>query len=276
MNASNRVIKHLLLIFLCCLHGSLFAHDFWISSDRYRLPNGGKVTLTLNEGVNFKAETLIYLPNWFYDFSLVDLQGRRQIESIPGNDPAADIVLSAEAGSVIGYFSTRNEVKLDAKAFNSYLKEEGLDHILDKRQQRHQSGSKVKEYFSRCAKLLIETDGVGAEDLYSKWLGYPLELTPLNNPYQLKKLERLRVALRFRDRPLANHWVTAYRKEEPTHKIQVETDSHGIATFPPFARGLWLVKAVEMVEVDILESMGGDVEEFDWESFWASLLFEIK
>ena len=104
----------------------VLAHDFWVESDSYNPVVGERVEIRLREGVEFKGDTLPYIPEWFQDFSVVDSDGRSPVVSRMGDDPAA--ILTAQEGAIlVGYRSNRSYVELDAAKFNSYL----VKHIRD-------------------------------------------------------------------------------------------------------------------------------------------------
>jgi hypothetical protein len=62
--------------------------------------------------------------------------------------------------------------------------------------------------------------------------------------------------------------VVAYNPRSPYHKLMAQSDRDGRAAFKIEEPGPWLVKAVHMVPAPA----GSNA---DWESFWASLTFDI-
>ena len=51
--------------------------------------------------------------------------------------------------------------------------------------------------------------------------------------------------------------------------MQVRSDARGGAALRLSASGIWLIKAVHMVRLE-------NHPKADWESYWASLLFELR
>jgi hypothetical protein len=80
--------------------------------------------------------------------------------------------------------------------------------------------------------------------------------------------DALPVRLTFKDAPLAGALVMAFNQRHPFLKKRVRSDQDGRATFTIDEPGPWLVKAVHMVPAPA----GSNA---DWESFWASLTFEM-
>ena len=99
-------------------------------------------------------------------------------------------------------------------------------------------------------------------------LGFPLELIAESNPYRLADGETLALRLLYDGRPLAGALVEAVPLEGAMTPLRTRTDDAGGASFSLPRRGAWLVTTVHMVEAP--EGSG-----VDWESFWASLTFEL-
>ena len=99
-------------------------------------------------------------------------------------------------------------------------------------------------------------------------LGFPIELVAERNPYEMRAGESLAVRLTYQSAPLAGALVVAFNQRHPYHKVRVRSDRDGRASFAIDEPGPWLVKAVHMVPAPA----GANA---DWESFWASLTFEM-
>ncbi|MBM4197965.1 MAG: DUF4198 domain-containing protein [Gammaproteobacteria bacterium] len=249
------------------------AHDFWIEPAAYTPAVGATVPLTLRVGENFSGTSQPYVRDWFIDFSVNSAAGRVAVTGFAGDDPAATIVLKSPGLVVIGYSSTRSFVNLEAERFNAYLRAEGLQRIEEQRRQRGESGSSGREYYSRCAKSLLRV-GAGTPpgattSLHDRPLGYALELVPQADPYLLVPGERLPLALLYRGKPLEGALVIAFTAETPTRRVELRTGRDGMVKLPLDRAGRWLVKAVHMIPMPAGDPVA------DWESFWASLTFEV-
>jgi uncharacterized GH25 family protein len=80
--------------------------------------------------------------------------------------------------------------------------------------------------------------------------------------------DSLPVELTYKGTPLAGALVVAFNQRSPYHKLRVRSDQNGRATFTIEEPGPWMVKAVHMVPA----AAGTNA---DWESYWASLTFEM-
>ena len=249
------------------LGGLANAHDFWIEPSSFSPASGSQVDIRLREGVDFKGNTLPYIPEWFSDFSQTTSAGREAIESIPGDDPAAVLVARDDA-LLIGYRSNRAFVELPSEKFNSYLDEEGMEFIRKERIAKGEDAAPAPEYFVRCAKTLLQTGEPGASEVFGTILGYTLELTPLRNPYLQKVGDELTFQLEYRGEPAAGLLVQAFTADNPTDRQRIRTDGSGKAVVKLNRPGIWMVKAVN------IQSIMGDPKA-KWQSYWASFLFEL-
>ncbi len=58
---------------------------------------------------------------------------------------------------MIGYRSRPTSLEQDAAKFENYLREEGLERIIDQRKQAGRSNMPGLEIFSRCAKAIVSS-----------------------------------------------------------------------------------------------------------------------
>jgi len=269
-----RALPALLLASAALCHTTpALAHDFWIEPAAFRPAAGTRLPVTLRVGEDYTGTSQPFVPDWFVDFSVSSAGGRDPVRGFVGDDPAATLPLTAPGPRLIGFHSTRAFVDLDPQRFEQYLRAEGLDRILELRRQRGEAGASGREYYSRCAKSLVQV-GVGPVPqsdgaVHAKVLGYPLELIPEADPYALRPGGELPVVLHYRGKPVAGVLVIAFTADQPARRFEARTTAQGRVTLPLNRPGRWLVKAVHMVEVPDSDPAA------DWESFWASLTFEL-
>jgi len=257
----------LVLIALLAASASLSAHDFWIEPTGFMSDLGRVVGVKLRVGQDFHGDPVPRRDELIDDFVVVDAGGRRQVVGRDGSDPAGLLRVTSPGLMVIGYRSRPSAVTLQADKFTEYLKEEGLEHVIDARARGHASQREGREIFSRAAKSLVRSGAMsaGAGD---RTLGFPIELVAERNPYEMRAGESLAVRLTYQSAPLAGALVVAFNQRHPYHKVRVRSDRDGRASFAIDEPGPWLVKAVHMVPAPA----GSNA---DWESFWASLTFEM-
>lgn len=246
---------------------TLFAHDFWLEPSSFRVEPGASVELRLRVGEHFTGEALPRNPAMLAQFIVVGPDGIRTVPGRNGKDPAGVLTLLQSGVAVVGYRSRHSFVELESDAFDAYLAEEGLDHIVAVRATRKQSDLRVRELFSRCAKTLLQAGSAGSSG-HDRILGFTLELVPEQNPYAMRAGDSLPVRLLYQRQPLEGALVVAINSGAPREKVSARSDPDGRVSLLLAREGTWLVKAVHMIPAP-----PGSAAE--WESLWASLTFEL-
>ena len=159
---------------------------------------------------------------------------------------------------------------MEAKKFNTYLNEEGLLEVLRHREVYNQDTSAGRENYQRCAKTLIRIKSrMGKSDylktsFYTSPAGLPLDIVPIDNPYNLKQPGIISFSIYFQNKILrgGKAWLWQ-RKGGKTTKIAVDIENGVVkATIDP--TGTWMLSLVKMVE-DPIKGNGY------WQSYWGSI-----
>jgi uncharacterized GH25 family protein len=244
-----------------------FAHDFWIEPTSFRPDVGSTVGFALRVGEAFRGDTVPRNPESIEKFVAVSSAGEKAVEGISGRDPAGIARISVPGWVVVSYRSKPKSIELAVEKFEQYLKEEGLEKIIEARAARGDSRKPSREIYSRCAKSLLDAGGAG-ESGYDRLLGMRLELVPEKNPNSLGERGSMPLRLIFEDKPLAGALVVAINRENPEKRVSARSNVSGRVTFDLTASGVWLVKTVHMVPAPPSSAV-------DWESLWASLTFQV-
>lgn len=267
----DRLIMPKFLLLVCAVFifsvKLALAHDFWISPSDYKPVSNTEIGLDVRVGQNFQGDSLPRIDDWFTRFEIMDAKGLRNVEGFLGDDPAGSVKIGKSLAVII-YQSNRTFVELDAEKFESYLRDEALENIIELRRELGEDQEKGREWFSRYAKTLIKP--VGAVSTGSDHdFAMTLEIVPLQDPYRVSVGDDLSLRLIYLGKPLSGIQLVAYNVAAPTEKKRVYTDINGKAEITLNRDGEWLVKAVHMIRAPV------NKEGVDWESFWASLTFDI-
>ncbi len=246
---------------------TLLAHDFWLEPSSFRLEPGAAVELRLRVGEHFIGDALPRDPAMLAQFIAAGPDGIRSVPGQNGRDPAGTVRIGQSGLVIVGYRSRHSRVEQTPEAFDAYLAAEGLERILAIRAARKPTGGMIPELFSRCAKALL-LSGPADPSSRDRALGFTLELVSDRNPYTMRPGDDLPLRLLYEGRPLEGVLVVAMNKQDPTAKLRARSDRDGRVSLRLPRDGAWLVKAVHMIPW----SSSADAE---WESFWASLTFEL-
>jgi|HubBroStandDraft_3_1064219.scaffolds.fasta_scaffold02857_3 uncharacterized GH25 family protein len=252
------------------------AHDLWIEPSGFAPAAGGRISVKLRIGQQFEGDPMPRDPERIVRFAAIGPAGEAPIPGVPGTDPAGYLLPAAPGLYQLVYRSNQDTVELDAGKFEKYLAEEGLEKVLALRARRRESAAPAREIFSRCAKSILLVGGEGGRaggapgpGRYDQVLGLPLELVPDRDPYALGAGMELPVTLLFGGRPLAGAKVTAIPKGHAAEQVSARTDARGKARLPLGRGGPWLIKSVHMQPAPAASGA-------QWESWWASLTFELR
>lgn len=245
------------------------AHDFWIEASTWTPRAGALVLLTLRVGEYFRGETFARRASHAAQFFALGPRGVLPVSGAEGDDPAGLVVVDAAGVTAVAYASHGSRLELPAARFESYLLEEGLEHVIRQRAERGESGEPGRELFVRCAKALLATTAPGPSDAAFRAVGLPAELVIAEDPRSLRPGGRVRIQALLRDLPASGVQVLATPHGDPETCLRERTDELGHATFTLERPGPWLLRGVIMERAP--PGLG-----VDWVSHWPSLSFEVS
>ncbi len=244
------------------------AHDFWIEPSTFRPTAHSTVSIRLRVGQDYLGDPVARrATSQLIRFDALSANGTAPVIGVEGEEPAGVVEIESDGMTIVSYESTPSYVELTEEKLAQYLRDEGLERIQDGRRKSKFAGLPWKENYSRCVKSLLWT-GRGPANVYKKAVGMTLELIPEKNPYAMKGSGELPVQLLYRGKPLAGALVVAIPKLAPNRRMALRSDAQGRVHLKLHSAGEWLIKAVEIVPAR--PGLAGQ-----WESFWASLTFEL-
>ncbi|MGH7540957.1 MAG: DUF4198 domain-containing protein [Gemmatimonadota bacterium] len=258
---------------------ALWAHDMFLKLETFFLAPHAEATVTLINGT-FDESLNAISRDRMTDVSIVG-PDHEVVHPPPSAwhdaDSAAHLTFeTGDAGTyVIGVSTAPRIFELSGAEFDAYLEHDGVLDILEKRESDGTLGRPAVERYSKHVKAIVQV-GERHSAAYAHRLGYPVELIPLQNPYDLDDGDTLDVLFLIRGAPGANQLVYASHEGYHGHDaggghveaVRSRTDGDGVARIPLSAEGRWYVRLIHMVETE--------EEAVDYESSWATLTFEIE
>ena len=249
----------------------VLAHDMWIEPRAFQSDIDAVVGVQLRIGDRpAEAKTVVRDPQRIIRFVTVDSQGEAPLIGRAGMDPAGFLLPKQGGLRVLGYHSKPSFIELEAKKFESYLAQEGLEKISALRAKRGEQEKNGKESYARCLKALLSV-GPPTEQDSDQVLGFPLEFIAGANPYQQTAQTPLPIRLLFEGQPLEGALVEAKSLNGTETVLTARTNANGYVSFRFPSSGAWMLNAVHMVKAKPKQ----DNPQADWESFWASLSFAL-
>jgi hypothetical protein len=250
----------------------LLAHDFYILPEKFIVLPKAKIEVSFQNGDSFPESEAAPVLSRLQDAELQtpDVMMRVQGLIVAGNRVVGAVEIPNGRGSLIlSARTTPNFIELAPDKALEYFKEEGLDEVIKWRTKHGEASKPSRERYSKFAKALLLSGAPG--NYYKHPLGFPIEIIPETDPYAIHPEGSLPVQVIFRGKPaiglqLEAAWAEAGRSET---KVVGRTDSDGHIRVPISAAGRWRLHALKMERC-------ADAAVADWESYWASLTFEIR
>jgi len=270
MRASLRTHSVLMTTVMLTLGTVMSAHDFWIEPSTFLPKIAEPVRIHLRVGERFTGDPVARNGARIERFVVVGPSGERPVIGRDGMDPAGLLQLDAPGIWTIGYRSKPGPLQLSADAFEQYLREEGLERIIEERAARKESRTPGRELFSRSVKSLLRSADTAVSEGYDRTLGMTLEFVLDADPAAADE-GRVPVRLLHDGRALPGALVVAYRKDpggtDASEELRARTGADGRVTLA-VTPGVWLVKAVHMERA----AAGSGA---DWNSVWTALTFQV-
>lgn len=179
---------------------------------------------------------------------------------------------TGNAGTYVAGISTKSRaIELTGEEFMNYLEHEGLTKIISDRKSKGITQSSANEKYSKHVKAILQVDE-NRTDNFSIELNYPIEFIPLKNPYKLSIGDEMSFKLLYLGEPLGNQIVHISSRLNMDTKdgkeTALSTNENGEVSFTISNEGHWYIATIHMLE--------SNEEDFDYESNWATLTFEVK
>ncbi len=254
------------------LAASLAAHDLFLKLDTYFVPPDTTIRVAVLNG-SFTASEAPVARDRLTDLSLVTAGARTGLPRdawTPIGDTTWLALRTGAAGTyVVGASTAPRELTLAAADFNAYLEHDGIPDVLEDRRRLGEQDRGVRERYHKHVKAIFQV-GRQRTDAYRVPLGYPAELVPVTNPYQLATGDTLALRCLVDGRPAIHQLVIAggERAGQSLPERRIRSDAEGVVRVPLTSNGRWFVKFVHM-ERSTLPGV-------DYESKWATLTFEVR
>ena len=247
------------------------AHEFWMLPRSFHVAPGGTTSLTLASGEDFRGDKV--------KFSSLVVAGLRhyspgQVTDLRARLPASGelrelpIVLLGSGTHLIAFDTHASSIVLPADKFHAYLRDEGLDFVVRKREASGTTASPGRERFRRNIKTLIQV-GARLDATYAVRTGQRLEILPLVNPFSRRQGDEFGFQVLFDGKPLSKALIQAWHKRgDQTSIIKTKTNARGKATVALSLPGAWMISVVHMVPAK-------NSPDHDWDSYWGNLTFAV-
>lgn len=183
--------------------------------------------------------------------------------------PAYVLLPERPGGHLVVLDRNRSHIDLEASRFESYLRDEGLESIVEERARRGEAGARGREDYTRHLKSLVQV-GDARDGAFSVVTGQPLEIVPAENPIFVRPGENLAVDVYFKGAKLSGALLEAVSRVGDDVVVHPSrTDARGRASFVLDRAASWLLRITHMERCV-------DCADADWRSYWGSYFFASR
>lgn len=250
------------------------AHDMFIRPAAFFIAENSEGLVRVLNGTFSKSENSIARAR-LLDISVVSPAGRERLDTSAWSDAGDTSTFRVRTGAagtyVLGASTRPSMIELSGDTFNLYLREDGIPDALAERRREGQLGARARERYSKHVKAVIQVGRTRTDD-YATELGYPAELVPVRNPYDVKVGQVLRLKTLVDGNPVANQYVLFGGRTANGGRIaqrHARSDSAGVVAIPIRTRGTWYVKFIHMARP-------ANDPEANYESKWATITFQVR
>lgn len=244
------------------------AHDLWLIPPD-KADGKEPVTIHARVGMDFPKSVLAPDTERYPRKFVVRGDGKTaNVKSAGKKDHSALLEAEVAPGiNVIAVATTPRILELEADRFNEYLVTDGMPHIFRLRVKEKTLNQPAKERYRKSPTALVRI-GNGAAGEWNKPLDLPLQIVPLQNPFECKAGDTLRVRVYFQKESLQGANLGWHRPGDgDTPGGTVRTDAKGEALIPIADAGLMTIRLTHMTRPKM--------PDYEWESFWTTLTFRI-
>ncbi len=261
----------LLISTLLALATQLCAHDLYLMPDRFVTPAGQPLRVVFQNGDEFPKASSATKPERLRNTRLISKAGQAEFDKITAGatETTASVQVPGPGIAILTASTIPNFIQLDPKKFLSYLEHENLTNAIEWRRQHGEATKPGRERYSKYVKSLIRAGQ--SDGYYQEKTGLTIEIIPEADPYALQPGQTLPVQVLFRGKPAVDVAVESAWLEAGKSKMETigRTDAQGRIRIVVKARGPHRLHAIVMERC-------AEPQVADWESFWASLTFEIQ
>jgi hypothetical protein len=253
------------------LAGCAAGHDLYLLPDRFVVEKGATVSFGIHNGDSFPVseaspslerlrDAVLSTSVGLFDSQNLHVDGKRTVGTVRVND-TGDLILAVH--------TIPNFIEMKPAKFVAYLKEEGLQDVIAWRAKNGEAQKPGRERYSKFAKALLLAGS--SDGGYDRAMDYAIEIIPRKDPYVLKIGEQLPVQVFFKGKPapgLSVEAAWAGTQGKGVKRVGT-TDGQGRILVPLNAAGKWRLHSIKMERC-------GEPAVADWESYWASLTFEVR
>ena len=246
----------------------ILGHNLWLIG----VKEAAQIRVSANTGDNFPESDSAVKPERVANFRLVSPDGAVPIANyqVEENSLIAEVSITNNQSFCVALALHAHPITLEAEKFGGYIKEENAEESVKPNFIAGNTTAAQRESYTKFAKVLLENEPAETNDISKLVAGHQLEIVPQITASNVGDNRKLPVQILFEGKPIAGLRVSSGCEELNGGKYSAHTlsDEDGRAEIEIQNDGHWFVRT-HFIRPHL------DKENFDWESFWASVTFRI-
>ena len=245
----------------------ILGHNLWLVAKDEK----DKIIVEVNTSDNFPLSDSAVKPERVANFRLISKSDSIPITNYEIKENSLVVYVEPNKSACFAALELRpHPITLEAEKFAGYIKSEDAERFVAPQFVSGETTAPQRESYTKYAKVLLDAPGEKQSNDFSFAAGQRFEIIPQSNPSMLQTGEKLSVKVLFEGKPIVGLRVSSgcENLNEGKYLAHTQTDENGLATVEISDKGLWFVRT------HFIRSHA-DADNFDWESFWASITFRI-
>ena len=254
------LLEILTLLSTLCL---IFGHNLWLVGKN---ETAEKTKIEINTGDDFPASDSAVKTERIAEFKVLSENGAQNIRdfTVEENSLTAIVEEKPNTAFVAAIELLPHPITLEADRFAHYIEDEDALDFTAPDFVMGETSEQQRESYAKFAKVLVKNNAENTE-VFTRKIGHKFEIVV---PEISAKL--LRVQVLFEGKPIENLRVSsgAENLKGGRYSAHTRSDTNGFAEIELTQKGHWFVRSH-------LIRRHSDTSSFEWESFWASVTFNI-
>lgn len=262
--------KKLIFLIFTLLTSYSFSHEYILIAHNFFVNQGEKLELHLfvADGFNIELERP-FQEKITNKFELINENGKKDLstKTKDGNIPIIEIDVDFKGLGLIHMERDYARITMSNEKFKDYLQGDNIENIvIDENKKLEQT-----ERYTRYIKALVQSNIKTNDSVHKVIVGHNLEIVLLDDPYKKRIGDWINAQIFFLGKPLENKVITARNRlgNQAASFQYSRTNQEGICSFKIERAGDWFIHLTHMIK-------SRDINDSDWESFWATYSFGIK
>ena len=246
----------------------ILGHNLWLVGKK----EPTQIRVAANTGDNFPESDSAVKPERVADFRLVSPDGSTPITNyrVEENSLVAEVSIPNDKSFCAALALHAHPITLEAVKFGGYIKEENAEESVKPYFISGNTTVPQRESYTKFAKVLLDNGLAQPDDISDLVAGHRLEIIPQIAPSSVGSNRILPIQILFEGKPIAGLRVSSGCEElnGGKYSAHTRTDENGLAEIEIQNAGHWFIRT-HFIRPHL------NKENFDWESFWASVTFRV-